>query len=203
MTRTKNKAVMDLGSALHQFAASGRRIVSASQVADALWPNGRHHNARGQVMNLSAGVAGRMLRRCHAVIEISHQRWEIIPERIGAPDAHLIEILQHARGLDQYGRGDPYRNHFCTGPGSRDFDACQELVGQGLMTDHGAHGELSGGMHVFSVTAAGDDHIARHSPPAPKVTRSQQRYLDYLNADGCFRSFGEYLRYTTGEKEKP
>lgn len=115
--------------------------------------------------------------------------------------ARLLEILQHARGLDQYGRGEPYRNHYCTGPGSRDFDACLSLVTHGLMRDHGPQGEISGGLHVFSVTAAGDEHIARKSPPAPKRTRSQQRYLDYLNADGCFRSFGEYLRYTTGKKE--
>lgn len=38
-----------------------------------------------------------------------------------------MHILQHALGLDQYGRGREYRNHFCTGPGSVDFLPCRAL----------------------------------------------------------------------------
>ncbi|MHB0986236.1 MAG: hypothetical protein ACYC05_11690 [Sulfuricella sp.] len=33
-----------------------------------------------------------------------------------------LHILQHSLGLDKYGDGNQYRNHFVTGPGSTDFD---------------------------------------------------------------------------------
>lgn len=33
--------------------------------------------------------------------------------------ASLLNILQHSLGLDEYGRGTPYRNHFVTGEGSK------------------------------------------------------------------------------------
>jgi len=36
-----------------------------------------------------------------------------------------LEILQHSLGVDQYGRGEMYRNHFCAG--ADDEPACREL----------------------------------------------------------------------------
>lgn len=60
----------------------GYRFVRAAVVAERLWPNGRTHNANGQVFNLAAPVAARMLRRCPAVTEVEPRRWEIIPERL-------------------------------------------------------------------------------------------------------------------------
>ena len=42
------------------------------------------------------------------------------------------DIMRHALGIT--GGGSSYRNYFCTGPGSSDYDACQELVAKGLMT---------------------------------------------------------------------
>jgi hypothetical protein len=43
-------------------------------------------------------------------------------------------ILDHAlRG----GTSKEYRNHYVTGPGSDDYDACMALVERGLMQRHG------------------------------------------------------------------
>lgn len=74
-----------------------------------------------------------------------------------------LQILQHARGLDRYGQGVPYRNYFSTTPASSDFADCRALVEQGLMLDHGQCRTLSGA-HLFSVTQEGDDYIVQHSP---------------------------------------
>jgi hypothetical protein len=42
-----------------------------------------------------------------------------------------LEVLQHALGLDEYGRGEMYRNHFCAG--GADEDICRSLVELGYM----------------------------------------------------------------------
>lgn len=42
-----------------------------------------------------------------------------------------LRILQHSLGLDQYGAGRQYRNHFVTGEGSDGFPLCRELVAEG------------------------------------------------------------------------
>jgi len=104
-----------------------------------------------------------------------------------------LHILQHSLGLDQYGRGNSYRKHFVTGPESKDFEHCQALVALGLMEDHGCRGKLTGGMHLFTVTPNGVDAVALQSPRPPKVSRSKQRYLDYLDISDCFENFHHYL----------
>lgn len=105
-----------------------------------------------------------------------------------------LHILQHSLGLDQYGEGRQYRNHFCTGPGSTDFDDCRALVADGLMTER-AGNALSGGDSVFQVTPKGIDYVALNSPqrpPEPKLTRSQKRYREYLRAESSL-SFAEWI----------
>lgn len=106
-----------------------------------------------------------------------------------------LHILQHSLGVDQYGRGRRYRNHFCTSPDGDDFAACGRLVARGLMNDHGPS-ELAGGMHTFTVTIYGHKYVSEESPAPPKITRSQQRYVDYLNAE-CGETFGDWLKRTT------
>lgn len=69
-----------------------------------------------------------------------------------------LHILQHSLGLDHFGKGRQYRNHFVTGAGTDDHSACIALVNQGLMTRR-AGSELSGGYDVFHVTAAGIAHV--------------------------------------------
>ena len=105
-----------------------------------------------------------------------------------------LHILQHSLGLDQYGDGNQYRNHFVTGEGSTDFEDCRALVADGLMTERSGNA-LSGGCSVFHVTPKGVDFVALNSPkrpPEPKLTRSQKRYREFLSAD-CGLSFREWL----------
>lgn len=108
-----------------------------------------------------------------------------------------LHILQHSLGLDEYGEGKSYRNHFVTGEGSDDFEDCCELVRDGLMVKH-AGNALSGGDSIFRVTPKGIDFVAFSSPTRPKLTRSQQRYQSFLDAD-CGYSFSEWL----GVKRRP
>ncbi len=64
-----------------------------------------------------------------------------------------LHILQHALGVDQFGRGEQYRSHFVTGEGSDDHADCVALADAGLMTRH-AGNALTGEMDLFRVTAA-------------------------------------------------
>lgn len=107
-----------------------------------------------------------------------------------------LHILQHSLGVDQYGRGDQYRNHFATGEGSVDHPICNTLVERKLMTVRRDYAPY-GGMDVFFVTDEGKRWVADNSPAPPKLTRSQRRYQDYLDADTGL-SFGEWLQTSFG-----
>jgi len=102
-----------------------------------------------------------------------------------------LHILQHSRGLDQYGRGTWYRNHFCAD--GKDLVECQALAAAGLMVCH-RPSELSGGDPVFSVTPAGDAYIREHSPKPPKVSRGRARYRQWLKIADAVGPFGEWLK---------
>lgn len=108
-----------------------------------------------------------------------------------------LHILQHSLGLDQYGEGNQYRNHFATGPGSKDFDDCVSLTELGLMHDFGTR-SWTGDMHCFVVTDAGIKYVAENSskrPPAPKVSRSKARYSRFLEYGDMFDSFLDFCRW--------
>lgn len=64
------------------------------------------------------------------------------------------EIILHALGING-DRKVPYRRHFVTGPGSKDFDDCQALVKLGMLADRGSRGGLYGGDHLFLVSPKG------------------------------------------------
>ena len=104
-----------------------------------------------------------------------------------------LHILQHTLGLDQYGRGTFYRNRFVTGEGSVDHPLCMELVALGYMKRFPAV-ELFGGSDAFTVTEEGKRAAVSESPARPKISRSKQRYLDYLAYDGSM-TFMEYIRW--------
>lgn len=107
----------------------------------------------------------------------------------------LLSILQHSLGVDEFGRGRQFRNHFVTDATSHDGRLCLQLVALGFMRDCGSRGELTGGMNLFVVTRAGQEAMQRDSPvppPAKKMTRSQRRYDDFLRSD-CGVSFREWL----------
>lgn len=103
-----------------------------------------------------------------------------------------LHILQHSLGLDEHGRGRPYRNHFVAGKGHDDFDTCVDLVKRGLM-ERRRSTAITGGDDCFIVTYAGRAYVAEHSPLPPKLTRSQRRFQAFLDEDSGL-SFGEWLR---------
>ncbi|MBP2560808.1 hypothetical protein J2857_003577 [Neorhizobium galegae] len=115
-------------------------------------------------------------------------------------DGKQLHILQHSLGLDQHGRGTFYRNRFVTGEGSKDHADCMALVEQGFMTRI-ADVKMYGGDDFFTVTDEGKRAAVEHSPPPPKLTRSQQNYQDWLNYDSSL-SFIEYVKMKTHLRAK-
>ncbi len=108
-------------------------------------------------------------------------------------DEAILSVLQHSLGVDQFGRSTQYRRHFVCGEGHHSYAACCEAVAQGLMirrevTMYAANGS------TFLVTDEGCAWMAANSPAPPKLTRSQQRYQRYLDAD-CSMTFREWLDY--------
>lgn len=109
-----------------------------------------------------------------------------------------IEILQHALGVGEYGDKASTRNHFVTGEGSADFKDCQALVAQGFMAVRSMAKELTGGDTCFVVTEEGRAHMLANRkprPPAPKLTKSQERYSRFLEYGDGFASFLDYCRW--------
>lgn len=101
-----------------------------------------------------------------------------------------LEILQHTLGVDEYGQGQMYRNHFCSGPA--DEPDCRALVSLGYMQQH----ETTTSLPYFncSVTEQGKMAMKAASPKAPKVTRDQQRYREFLNLSDAYNcTFKEWL----------
>ena len=99
-----------------------------------------------------------------------------------------LQILQHALGVDKYGQGEQYRNHFCAG--GTDEGECRALVAMGYMRTWQAEGYP---YYNCSVTDEGKEAMKRESPFAPVLTRGQKRYRQFLQADTGL-SFGEWLR---------
>lgn len=104
----------------------------------------------------------------------------------------LLHILQHSLGVDKYGLGNQYRNRFVTGPGSTDFPKCVELFELGLMRNHGPQ-SIAGGDYLFTVTEEGKIAMHMNSPEPPKLSRSKQRYQQFLHADSGL-SFKDWLK---------
>lgn len=103
-----------------------------------------------------------------------------------------LQILRHALGVGDGGLERSYRNRFVTGEGGADHRHCMALVERGFMFQR-AGNAITGGDDLFTVTAAGRAAVKEHTPPPPKLTRSQQRYQQFLSYDGGV-TFGEYLR---------
>lgn len=114
------------------------------------------------------------------------------------PVEHL-KILRHAIGYDDDGndryRGataEARRNHFVTHPQAPDWTTCKALVALGYMADHGPRIILDGD-HLFSVTDEGREVVMLHKPSRKKLTASQRRYQQFLDAD-CGMSFKQWLK---------
>lgn len=108
-------------------------------------------------------------------------------------DKAQLHILQHSLGLNEYGQGRQYRNHYVAG--GKDIDHCRELVGMGYMREHKMAPELTGGGPCFVVTDRGVEAVALFSPappPPPKLTQAQKQYRDYHRSE-YGDSFADYL----------
>lgn len=118
-----------------------------------------------------------------------------------------LHILQHSLGRDKYGQADKtysgpdyplgsYRNRYICDPN----DDVTALVAAGYMKDHGPQGDMSG-MHFYAVTEAGFRAMICASPQAPKLTRGQRMYRDFLSFDGSMK-FGEYLKWRHANRKE-
>lgn len=108
-----------------------------------------------------------------------------------------LGILQHSLGVDQFGQGPLYRNHFVTDQDSTDGYLCESLCAYGLMIrDQNYCGHsLVGGMDLYRVTEAGKRILFSQCPKPPKKTAGQLRYEEWLRLDGCTgETFGEWLK---------
>ncbi len=99
-----------------------------------------------------------------------------------------LQILQHSLGVDEYGQGKMYRNHFCAG--GADEAICRELVESGYMK---AFTRSYLPYCNCTVTAEGKAAMLAQSTKPPKLTRGQKRYRAFLAADSGER-FGDWLR---------
>lgn len=102
----------------------------------------------------------------------------------------LLHILQHSLGVDEYGQGNQYRNHYCAG--GADIELCRELVICGYMNEHASKIPI-GDSVFFTVTDSGKLAMSELSPAPPKLTRSQKRYQRYLEYGDGFDSFRDFL----------
>jgi hypothetical protein len=98
-----------------------------------------------------------------------------------------LEVLRHTLGYNYSPRRE--RNAFVTSADSDDFVHCVMLVSMGYMEDRGTSRVYGG--HCFAATEAGHTLVKAEEPPL-KLTRSQRRYRDWLNADTGL-SFREWL----------
>lgn len=99
-----------------------------------------------------------------------------------------LHILQHSLGVDEYGQGKQYRNHFCAG--GSDETICRELVALGYMR---TFERMYLPYYNCTVTDAGKAAMAAESPAPPKLTRGQVHYREFLRSD-TGRPFIEWLR---------
>ena len=101
-----------------------------------------------------------------------------------------LHVLQHALGLDEYGQGTMYRNHFCAD--GTDVPICESLVALGYMRVFAPNASPLP-YYNCTVTDAGKEAVLRESPAPPKLTRSQKRYRRFLDADSGL-TFIEWLK---------
>jgi len=100
-----------------------------------------------------------------------------------------LEVLQHALGVDEFGQGRIYRNHFCAG--GDDEQTCRELVEMGYMETF-TRSFLP--YYNCRVTEIGKAAMLAESPRPPKLSPGQIRYRRFLSAD-TGESFGDWLKW--------
>ena len=100
-----------------------------------------------------------------------------------------LHILQHSLGVNEYGQGEMYRNYYVGySPGIFDLIAADYMVA-------GRKDEITGGDRCYHVTEIGKAAMLAQSPKPPKLTQSQKRYREFLNAADAFNcTFREWLK---------
>lgn len=103
-----------------------------------------------------------------------------------------LEIMQHCWGADVYGRRQRFSscNYFCAGV--KDEGDCRALIAMGYMQGHRRTDSFP--YLNCSCTDVGVLAMNRESPAPPRLTRSQQRYRRFLDADSEM-SFRDWIRY--------
>lgn len=101
-----------------------------------------------------------------------------------------LKILRHSLGTDWEGNVRWDRNYF--DPGGEDLKICESLLAQGYMCKAKTKTAFIGN-NLFYVTEAGKQYVREHEPQKKVLTRSQERYRKFLNADSCL-DFGEWLK---------
>lgn len=92
----------DLVNALRCLHDQGARTVQASAVVGLLWPDQQKTNV--------AGVAGRMLRSCVVVRQVSSDQWEILGDRLKVLE--LEERLEQLRQINGISSRDTLNHEF-------------------------------------------------------------------------------------------
>lgn len=118
--------------------------------------------------------------------------FEHVPQSVSPEQLH---ILQHSLGLDRFGGGRSYRNHFVTSEDTTDWPIIQSLVALGLMIPRRVReGLLDKRDRVFCVTVEGES-VVEHAKETTKLSRGKKRYREWLRSDGVL-TFGEWLKAT-------
>lgn len=107
-----------------------------------------------------------------------------------------LAILQHSLGLNEFGEGSFFRNHFVVGPYGSDRENIKCLVNQSFMEKSPVLGALIGeDSECFHVTALGIDFVKKKSPTRARKTKSQQRGARWREYGDCFDSFRDFLKW--------
>ncbi|WP_051534695.1 hypothetical protein [Deefgea rivuli] len=114
-----------------------------------------------------------------------------------------LHILQHSLGLDEYGQGRQYRNHYVAGEGHHSWPELLALEASGHITRRKINPALIGGESefCFCVTDKGIDTVAQESPAPPAIPKSKKTYDDYCSISECYDNFAHFLGFDKPEVE--
>lgn len=103
-----------------------------------------------------------------------------------------FSVMFHTIGL---GRIES-RNWFGTGANGKDYEDLKFLESIGMAKSNRAP-SWSGDDVIFCLTEEGKNiayvEFERRKPPVKKLTRSQKRYQEYLDASDCYDSFAHFI----------
>ncbi len=100
-----------------------------------------------------------------------------------------LQIIQHSLGVNEFGLGEQFRNHYCAG--GDDVAACREMVALGFMAERESVSWVP--YPTFCVTNRGKAAMVDASPEPPALTRAERRYRAFLRSPIDI-SFGDWLK---------